>query len=238
MQENNALLVVGASSEVGAGIIARHKGRVIAHYNRSKELVDSLPGDVIPVQGDLASIEGIERFVADVAALGLDIDRIVHLPAVPPKSARLRDLDPEAFTQELNVSVLSAAVLCRDFLPPMAKRRFGRVVFMLSSYVVGVPPKFLATYVAAKYALEGLMKAAAVEYADKGVTVNAVAPYMIETKFLHNVADLTVAQSAKSNPTGRNATVADILPAIELLLDDASAYITGTVLPITGGQTL
>lgn len=236
--DNNAILIVGASSDVGAGIIGRQHGRVIAHYNHNKDLIEALPGDIVPVQGDLSGIAGIEKFTADVKALGYDINKIVYLPALPPKADRLRNLDAEAFAKELNISVIGAAVVCREFLPAMAKRRFGRMVFMLTSYVIGVPPKFLATYVSSKYALEGLMKAAAVEYADKGVTVNAVAPYMIETKFLSNVADLTVQQSAQGNPTGRNAQVADILPAVDLLLDDANEYINGAVLPITGGQTL
>lgn len=238
MSDNTALLVVGASSDVGAGLIARHDGRVIAHYNSNKSAVERLVGDVVPVQGDLATIEGIEAFAADVKALGYEVTKLVHLPASPPKADRLRNLDAAAFARELNISVVSAAVLCREFLPAMARRKFGRVVFMLTSYVVGVPPKYLAGYVASKYALEGLMKAAAVEYADKGVTVNAVAPYMIETKFLQNVADLTMQQSAQSNPVGRNARVDDVLPAIELLLADGNEYITGAVLPITGGQTL
>lgn len=236
--EKTATLVVGADSDVGGGIIAALHGPVIAHYYAFPEAVASLKGDILPIRGDLSTVEGIEEFIAAVKAPGMHINRIVHLPSAPAKSARLRDLDAATFTRELNISVMSAALTLRAFLPEMAKRNFGRVVLMLTSYVVGVPPKFLASYVTCKYALEGLLKAAAVEYANKGITVNGLAPYMMETKFLRDVADLTVAQSAAANPTGRNARIEDILPAMLMLLDEKNEFITGSVLPVAGGAAL
>ncbi len=235
MDEKQATLVVGADSDVGARMIAELEGTVVAHYYLYPDKLEQLSGDVIPVKGDLSTIEGIEAFVAAVQALDIAISKIVHLPSAPPRADRIKNLDATAFARELNISVMSAALISRAFLPAMAKRRFGRVVFMLTSYIVGVPPKFLATYVSCKYALEGMMKALAVEFAGKNVTVNGVAPYMMETKFLSTVADLTVAQSAQNNPTGRNATIEDLLPVVRMLLDDKNEFVTGAVIPVAGG---
>jgi NAD(P)-dependent dehydrogenase (short-subunit alcohol dehydrogenase family) len=120
----------------------------------------------------------------------------------------------------------------------MARRRFGRVVFMLSSVVLGAPPRFRTSYVSSKYALEGLMKSLSVEFAGKGVTINGVAPSMIETKFLTSVPGIVVEQTAKSNPMDRNAKVEDILPVIQMLLSDENEYMTGAVIPVTGGSVL
>ena len=233
--DKKTTLVVGADSDIGAAVIGRLSGNIVAHYYAFPEKVDSL-GGVTPVKGDLSTAEGIQRFVDDVKALDVQIDKILHLPSVPAKSDRIKNLDPEMFLRELNISLISAAIICREFVPDMAKRKFGRLVFMLTSYIIGVPPKFLATYVTCKYALEGFMKSLAVEFADKGVTVNGVAPYMMNTKFLENVADITIEQSAKANPTGRNATVDDVVPAVLMLIDDKNEYTTGAVIPITGGS--
>ena len=73
---------------------------------------------------------------------------------------------------------------CCAVLPAMAKAKFGRVLFIQTSYTIGCPPKNTAAYVMAKSAIGGLVKSLAVEYARFGVTVNCVAPSMMETNFL------------------------------------------------------
>ncbi len=236
-----ATLVVGADSDMGAAIVAGMSGTVIAHYFAAPEKLDALEGGgrtLVRVRGDLSSVEGIRDFVAGVAALDFDIDKLVQLPSLPAVPAKFRAFDETRFEKELNVGYLSAALVCREFLPKMAKRRFGRVVFMLTSYILGAPPKFLASYVSVKCALMGLMRALAVEYADKGVTVNGVAPSMTETGFLSGLADLTVEINAKNSPLGRNARPDDIAPTVLHLLDDANAYTSGAVIPITAATQL
>ena len=120
----------------------------------------------------------------------------------------------------------------------MAKAKKGRVLFMLTSYLLGLPPKNTAAYIMVKSALGGLAKSLAADYAPYGVTVNCVAPSMMETKFLADTSDLIVQASAEANPMGRNATPADVVPAMAFLLSDEAGFITGVTLPITGGSAL
>jgi len=237
----DSTLVVGADSDIGAALVDRLSGDIIAHYFAAIDNLSAPNTDkrkLFPVFGDLSSIEGIETFLGEVKRLGKIISRIVHLPSPPPTPMRLSKFDPERFQRELNIQVLSAAMIFRDFLPPMAKSGFGRVAVVLTSYCIGAPPKFLSSYVSAKYALLGLMKAASVEYADKGVTINAVAPSMTETKFLSALPDFEIEASAKVNPMGRNARPDDIAPVLELLLDPNTSFMTGAIIPITGGSAL
>ena len=124
------------------------------------------------------------------------------------------------------------------FVPGMAKAKKGRVLFMLTSYLLGMPPKNTAAYVMAKSALAGLAKSLAADYASFGVTVNCVAPSMMETKFLAETSDLIVQASAEANPMGRNARPSDVVPAMAFLLSDEAGFITGVTLPITGGSAL
>ena len=118
----------------------------------------------------------------------------------------------------------------------MAKAKGGRVITMLSSVTLGVPPKALTKYITVKYALLGLMKALASEYANKKVTVNCISPSMVETQFLSNLDKRIVQLTAEAHPLKRNAVVGDIIPVILMLLSDDSAYINGVNIPITGGN--
>ena len=86
-----------------------------------------------------------------------------------------------------------------------------------------------------KYALLGLMRNLASEYAAKGVMVNAVSPDMMETKFLSGLPELILEQNAKKNPLGRNIHVEEVTPTIEYLLSSASDIVTGQNIGVTGG---
>ena len=238
---NTATLVLGADSDMGAAIIGSLEGTIIAHCYAAPEKLAPLSGggrEIIPINGDLSTQEGIVNLLAEVETLGYDIDRLAHLPSAPAAPRRFREFSEAAFERALNISFLSAALFCRVLVPRMAKRRFGRVAFMLSSYAFGAPPKYLTEYVVCKSALAGLMRALAAEYADKGVTVNGVAPSMTETSFLTGLPEFSVEGNAKSNPTGRNAVPADIAPVFKLLLSDEAGYIKGAVVPVTGGEMM
>ncbi|MEG1060630.1 MAG: SDR family oxidoreductase [Oscillospiraceae bacterium] len=235
----NATLVVGADSDMGTAIISGLSGNIIAHVFAAPDKVRDLDTDerkIYSVSGNLATVEGIRDFIAAVKALELNVTKIVHLPCMPAIPTRLKNFDENKFELEINVAFMSAILICREFVPAMAKQRFGRVVFMLTSYCIGVPPKYLTSYVAVKYAVMGLMRSLATEFADKGVTFNGIAPSMTETKFLADIADLTVEASAKNHPMGRNARPADIAPTAWHLLDDDNEYTSGAVIPITGGS--
>ena len=89
-----------------------------------------------------------------------------------------------------------------------------------------------------KSAIGGLVKSLAVEYARFGITVNCVAPSMMETHFLKDTPDLIVQAAAADNPMGRNATPEDVAPAMAFLLSEDARFITGVTLPVTGGSAI
>lgn len=234
-------LVVGADSDIGAALIRQLSGDIIAHYYISRAVLDELHSEtrnIIPVFGDLSFLDGIKDFIAKIKEIDLPISKIVHLPSSPAVPERLPKVDPISMQNEFNIQAVSAAMIFSEFLPLMAKRNFGRVVVMLTSYCIGTPPKYLTGYLTAKYALMGLMKSAAVEYAGKGIIINAVAPSMTETKFLSTLPDFEIQASAKSNPMGRNAVPDDLIPVFKMLLNDDTEFLTGTIIPVTGGSNL
>jgi len=233
-------LIVGADSDIGIRLIESLSGDIVAHYYLGKERLEEISSEnrnIIPIYGDLSEVDSINEFISKVVDTNTSISRVVHLPSSPATANRITKFDANRYLKEINIQVVSAAMILKELLPRMSKENFGRVAFMLTSYCIGVPPKYLTEYVSCKYALIGLMKSLAVEYAGKGVTVNAVAPSMIETKFLSSLPDFEIALTAKNNPMGRNATPDDIVHILKMLLDDGIEYMTGAVIPITGGNS-
>jgi 3-oxoacyl-[acyl-carrier protein] reductase len=239
---DKTVLVTGASSAIGCEIIreiAHQSTVVLAHYNSNLERLSSLQGEVpaqiIPIQADLATQEGVASLVESVAGSCEFPEQIVLLAAPSLSLIRFKDLRLDDFKRQFEVQLYAAFSLLSRFLPRMAAAKRGKVVFVLSSYTLGTPPAALAHYVSAKYALLGLMKSLAAEYAGKGVCINAVSPSMVETGFLSNIPGKLVEMTSQQHPLKRNAVPSDIAPAVRFLLCEEAGYLTGVNLPITGG---
>ncbi|MEG1932328.1 MAG: SDR family oxidoreductase [Pygmaiobacter sp.] len=235
-------LITGASSDVGLALIHRiykEGDTVIAQGSGDIDKLHALAaethGAVHPYDVDLTDMAAMDAFVLDVHEKFDTPTHFIHLPALRMINTRFKNFDEERFLLDMNVQVLSAVHICKAILPAMAKAKYGRVLFMLTSYIIGLPPKNATAYIIAKNAVRGLAASLATEYASSGVTVNCVAPYMMETKFLSDTPDLVVEASAAANPMKRNARVSDVVPAMAFLLSDEAGFITGVELPITGG---
>ena len=242
---SNVYLITGASSDVGCALIERlyQEGDIFIAQGAGDlkglaELCQDYPGQIRTYDVDLTDEAATELFIRDVAANYPLPTHIVHLPALRVINTKFKNFDEERFDKDLSVQVRSAVKICKTFVPKMAKAKRGRVLFMLTSYLLGMPPKNTAAYVMAKSTLQGLAKSLAADYAGTGVTVNCVMPSMMETKFLADTSDLIVQASAEANPMGRNARVSDVVPAMAFLLGEEAGFITGVTLPITGGSAL
>jgi len=191
---------------------------------------------LVTIKSDLSKEDEINKLL-DVIESDYGVpNKIVHLAANKVENIRFKDVSWSDFEKDINISFRSAVLILNRFLPKMAKLKKGKVLIMLSSYVLGVPPKALSHYTSIKYAMLGLAKSLASEYADKNIQVNTVSPSMIETKFLDNINEIFVELSAYSHPLKRNAQVDDITPIIKMLISKESDYISGVNIPITGGS--
>ncbi|NQX40290.1 3-oxoacyl-[acyl-carrier protein] reductase [Pedobacter steynii] len=239
---NNIIFITGASSDIGIQLIRSltEECLIIAHYNTSlaplTEVSKEISNVLIPIQADLASESEVCNLLDYVEENYGVPNKIVHLAAAKFENVRFKDIEWPKFQDEILLSLKSVILILNRFLPKLAKEKRGKVILMLSSVTINVPPKALVQYTTVKYALLGLMKSLASEYADKGININAISPSMIETKFLSLINEKFVEISAASNPMKRNATVNDVIPVMLLLLSDESQYINGINIPITGGS--
>ena len=240
-------LITGATSDVGTALIHRLLANAPADtlvlaqgcgdVEKLAPLCQARPGRIRPFDVDLSDPYKVDTF-CQVLATQPAPTHFVHLPALPVVNARFKNFDETRFAKDWEIQVHSAVKLCKAVLPAMTKQKFGRILFIQTSYTLGAPPKNTAAYVMAKGALGQLCKSLAVEYARHGITVNCVAPSMMETNFLKDTPDLIVQAAAADNPMGRNATPDDVVPAMAFLLSEEARFITGVTLPVTGGAAI
>lgn len=239
---SETIFVIGADSDIGGEIIktiSRKGNTVLAHYfmneSKVKNLTKILPDNIVPIKADFSRAQNVFNLIECVKKNHEIPDKIVFLAAKRMMHIRFKDIEWEDFQADLDIQLRSSMLISRELLPAMAKKDGGKVVFVLSSVTLGVPPKALSNYVTVKYAMLGLMKSLAAEYADKKINVNAVSPSMTETSFLNEINEKVVELAAESHPLKRNARPADIAPAVKFLLSKDADYISGANLPVAGG---
>jgi 3-oxoacyl-[acyl-carrier protein] reductase len=242
------VLVTGAGSGIGAATCRRLAalGRdLVIHTGHRQEAADALARECSAVRsrvvvGDLAQPATIAALIEAAQDLG-ELTGVVANAGFADKRT-IAQLDDAAMERSLQAMVVSLASLMRGTLPLLERSGHGRFV-ALSSFVshrfTAAASAFPAT-AAAKAAIEALVKAAAVEYAGRRVTVNAVAPGLVRKDMPHAGAMTQDQwdQAAARVPIGRLATPDEIAAPIVFLLGEEAAYITGEVLHVDGGITL
>ena len=239
---NNIVFIIGASSDIGLDLIQNIEEEclILAHYNSDSErllkLSKASKNKIVLLKANLLLETDILSMLNHIENNFGIPNKIIHLAASKFKNIRFKDTSLNDFQNDIEISLKSLVTILNRFLPQLAKQKRGKVVVMLSSVVLNIPPKNLTHYTVVKYALLGLIKSLASEYAEKNIQINAVSPSMAETKFLDNLNEKVVELSAYSNPLKRNAIVEDITPAIKFLMSNESDYINGINIPITGGS--
>lgn len=145
------------------------------------------------------------------------------------------EVDVEEWESTLRINLTAPFVLCRELLPGMIERRFGRVINMASRAGRTFVGPAATHYAASKAGLIGMTRHLAGLYARDGVTVNAIAPGRIETP-LSNTSSAAVLQAAVAAiPAARLGTPGDVAAAALYLASDGAAYVNGVCLDVNGG---
>jgi NAD(P)-dependent dehydrogenase (short-subunit alcohol dehydrogenase family) len=163
------------------------------------------------------------------------LDAAFNNASAGPLPAPLAEIDPGEFDLGIATNVRGTFLGMKFQIPAMLVSGGGAIVNMAS--IAGLNGTAnLAAYVAGKAGIIGLTKVAALDYADQGIRVNVVAPGPILTYHLEAAGPQAQQGAAMSTPMRRVGTPAEVAQAVLWLCSDRSSFLTGTVIPVDGGQ--
>ena len=243
-------LVTGASRGIGAATaraLAAEGWSVGINYSRDRQGAEAVAssieeggGTAVAVGADVADGEAADEMLSRVSDELGPVLVLVNNAGTTADNLSMR-LSDEDWSRVLDVNLTGAFRLTRAALGPMMRQRFGRVINVSSVVGLRANPG-QANYAASKAGLIAFTRTVAAEVARRGVTVNAVAPGLIETEltrdFTGNGADSNASSALlDAIPARRTGTPEEVATAIRFLASDDAAYVTGAVLPIDGGMS-
>ena len=236
------VLISGGDRGIGAAVArafyaAGYRVAVLYHSNAeaAAALEAELPG-ITAVQCDVASRASCElAFRAAEQALGR-VDVLVSNAGIAQQKL-FTDITPEEWQNMLDVNLTGAFHLCQLALPGMIRRKAGRIL-TVSSMWGQTGGSCEVHYSAAKAGLIGLTKALAKEEGPSGITVNCVAPGVIETDMMAAFTAEDKAALAEETPVGRLGTADEVAKLLVFLAGEDAGYITGQVFGVNGGLVI
>ena len=239
-------VVTGAASGIGraSAIALAHAGAtvVVADVDNTGgaetvRLVASGGGDVCFVHADVAREEDVASLVAACVARYGHLDCAVNNAGIAARGELTHELSEEAWNRVLAVN-LTGVWLClkHEVAQMLARGRGGAIVNMAS--VAGLVGGTTSVYAASKHGVVGLTKQAALEYAPRGIRINAVCPGVIQTPMVDRAFAVRPGLEERwraAEPIGRLGTPEEVAAAVVWLCSEAASFVTGVALPVDGG---
>lgn len=240
-------LVTGGARDIGRAIsieLARNGASVAVNYHQSRAQaeetvreIQKLGRNAVAIEADVTRKAHIDLLVKKAMEFGKGrIDILVNNAGGLVRRAHLEELTEELIDQVLRLNFTSTLLMCQAVIPHMVNQGGGRVINISS--VAGHNGGAATTphYGPAKAAVSDLARSLTKEYAAKGVTINSVAPGVIDNGFhkIHTPPEL-MAALVKQIPIGRAGTNEDVAGAVAFLASPAGSYITGEVIHVNGG---
>ena len=247
--QGQTAIITGAGSPAGIGFaVARgflsSGARIVITstteriYQRAQEL-DPSGENVFAIVADLTDESASRRIVESVMARSNRIDVLVNNAGMAQSGQQLdgkplRESSYADWQRQIEITLHTAFLMTRAVLPVMTQAKYGRIVNVSSVTGPMVSNRGSSAYGAAKAAMDGMMRAVALETALDGITINAVAPGWIAT------ASSTESEriAGLHTPIGRAGTPEEVAAAVSFLASKAASYITGQCLVVDGGNIL
>ena len=236
-------LVTGASGGIGSAIARslHARGATVCLHGTRHEVLNTIASELkdrvnVVVANLSGSDSAAEEIVAEAEAAMGQLDILINNAGITRDGLALRMKDAD-FCDVINLNLTIVFRLCRSALRGMIKRRSGRIVNISSVVgVTGNPGQ--ANYVASKAGLIGLTKSLALEVANRGVTVNAVAPGLITSAITDKLTNEQREQYLNGIPIGRIGDGSDVAGAVSYLASTEAGYVTGQTLHVNGGMAM
>ncbi|MEY4635222.1 MAG: 3-oxoacyl-[acyl-carrier-protein] reductase FabG [Acidobacteriota bacterium] len=234
--------MTGASRGIGRAIAQRlaHGGATVLCVARGTN-ADATAADITAAGGtafahglDVTDAAAVEALIKGTLERHGRLDILVSNAGITRDQLMLR-MKRADWDDVLATNLTAAFTLCQAALKPMIRQRSGRIV-AISSVVGQMGNAGQANYAASKAGLIGFCKALAREVASRQVTVNVVAPGLVETDMTRAITEAAKTDWSSQIPLGRLGSPDDIAAAVGFLASDDAAYITGQVLAVNGGM--
>jgi len=235
--DGRVALVTGASRGIGRAIalaLAEHGAKIAVNYLSRAGDADAVTaairangGAAIAVKADVSARAEVDAMIANVTAQFGPVDILVNNAGIAVRRG-IDDLTEADFDRAIAVNLKSAFLCTQAVVPGMRERGWGRIVNISSGAARGAGV-IGAHYNASKAGMEGLTRGYACRLAQAGITVNAVAPSLIET----DMATSFPADMAKRIPIGRLGTPEEVAQVVVMVV--ANPYMTGQTVPVNGG---
>ena len=228
-------LVTGAASGIGAAAARRllAEGARVATFDLSGDG----PDGALAVQGDVSLSADVDAAVARTESELGPIDVLVCSAGIPGASLRTQDVSDDEWKRVMAINADGVFWCNRAVAPGMAERGYGRIVNVASIAGKEGNP-MAAAYSASKAAVIALTKAVGKDFAGSGVSVNCIAPAVIETPILEGLSQQHVDYMIERIPMGRMGTADEVAALICWLASEECSFSTGATYDISGGRAV
>lgn len=246
-QENHQkiAIVTGGASGIGLSIARKftNNGIYTIIIGRDKKKLDTAVDDMKPLAEcivcDLSQLNCISHFISEIMDKHHHIDILVNNAGINLKKSMI-EVSDEEFQKIILTNLTSVFALSREVAKIMLKQKSGCILNISSMSAHYGLPKVIA-YTASKAGIEGLTRGMAVELSPFGIRVNCIAPGFIRTDMSSSALDKDPERKQKvlsRTPMGKLGMPEDIAKAALFLVSDNASFITGTVLPVDGGNVI
>jgi NAD(P)-dependent dehydrogenase (short-subunit alcohol dehydrogenase family) len=240
------VLVSGGSSGIGratAIMFARHGAKVVIgdvdpKGEETVEVIKGEKGEATFVRTDVSNSKQVQNLVAAALKTYGGLHCAFNNAGVLPPMAMLAETEEATFDQTFAIDVKGVFLAMKYQIQQMLKTS-GGVIVNNASIAGMIAEKGISAYVAAKHAVIGLTKAAAVEYANQGIRINAIAPGLVQTPMTKHWYDDQPTHDffTANTPLGRFAQPEEIANMVLFLCSERASFVAGQTFPIDGGYT-
>lgn len=239
------VIVFGAGSGIGRAT-AEHlaqQGDTVYLVDRDQDAVEGIAAtlrgagaDASAIGADITDRQALEAAFATAVGASQQIHAVVNSVGIQgPLGVRSHEVDLDAFDRVYSVNLRAALSLSQVAISHMLPRRYGRIAHVASIAGKEGNPGMIG-YSTTKAGLIGMVKAQGKEYATDGITINALAPAVIQTAFLDTQPEEVISYMTEKIPMRRTGTVDEAATMLAFMISPACSFTTGFTFDLSGGR--
>jgi 3-oxoacyl-[acyl-carrier protein] reductase len=234
------ILVTGANSGIGFSIcelLLKNNAKLVLFYHKNNNQIEKLHSHKNQIESHQVNLL-VDSDVETAVTRSLQdrpIDGFIHSVSHPLKMKSIGELDWKDYQTQIDLQAKSFFSIVSHIIPSMKSRKHGKIISIMTSATVGIPPSNMSDYVVGKYSLLGLSKAMAVELGRFNITVNCISPSVVDTNLTANMPAKFKEFAAGQSPTGKLVTPSDVASVALFLCSEKANSISGENIVVDGG---